>query len=113
MNKMIVVVIIIVLVIFLVMLQQRGLEGIKANPFLSTWDATKAIADTGKDGFDKGKEIIDNFKNDGNNEGTTTDESGTLVEVGRPLCSDDASCNTLEQCSTEEPCSCIEGSCFQ
>lgn len=110
MSKLIIGIIIIVGIIFLVAMQQKGWEGIKAEPLDSAIQASQTIVDTGKDTYDKGKEIIDNFKN---NEDSNTQDDETLTEVGRPLCLDDSSCNTLSQCSTEEPCSCIGGSCYK
>ena len=102
--KLIILAIIIVGVIFLVMMQQRGWEGTKENPLDSTIQASKTIADTGKDAFNKGKEIIENFKNDENN-------NTNLVEIGQIPCLSNQDCNILDECN--EDCICQDSICWK
>ncbi len=110
MSKLIGVVIIALAIVFLVMMQQRGWEGIKANPLESTIEASGTIADTGKDVFDKGKEIVENFKSDENNGESTS--GGTLIDLGQIPCSSDSICNELLENTCEGLCVCINESCF-
>jgi len=93
------------IIVVVAIFQQGGWEGFKSSPLESSWDATKSIGETGKDAFDKGKEIVGNINS---NSGT----SGNLKNLGLPLCNTNSSCNTLSECNADL-CSCIEGECYK
>ena len=103
MGKLIISIILIAIFIIGIAIIRDGTETLKNEPLQSTWGSTKAIAGRTKDAYVFTKEKIDNYKNNKKN----------VSEVGRPLCIEDVDCNTLLQCSEQEPCTCIEGSCFR
>jgi len=107
------IIIVIVLIIGITTWVQNGTDGIKNAPFQSTWDSTKDITEKTKDGFDKGKEIIDNFKSDGNNEGSSEENNEVLVEVGQMPCSSDNQCNELLEEACGGVCVCVDEICFK
>ena len=103
MNIWIILLTILGIIIIVAIFQQGGWDGFKSSPLQSSWDATKSIGEVGKDAFDKGKEIIGSDK--------TGSSSGTLKNLGLPLCNTNSSCNTLQECK-DNLCSCINGECF-
>ena len=95
----------IIVVVVVVLFQQGGWDRFKAQPLQSSWDATQSITETGKDVFDKGKEIVGNIN-------SNSETSGNLKNLGLPLCNTNSSCNTLQECN-ENLCFCGEnGECF-
>ena len=105
MGKGIIFILGVILIIMLVALFENGIEGLK-NPN-SYIQATQSIGDTGKDAFDKGKEIIGNIRQNSNSEA-----SNSLKNFGLPLCNTNSSCNTLSECNIDL-CSCINGECYK
>lgn len=93
------------IIVVVAIFQQGGWEAFSTSPIQSSWDATKSIGETGKDVFDKGKEIIGNSN-------PNSGASGTLKNLGLPLCDTNSSCNTLQECK-DNLCSCIKGECYK
>ena len=101
-----IIVIIIAIIVVTAIVQQGGWNNYKSSPLQSSVDATKSIADKSKDTFDKGKEIYSKNWGDGSSGGS----SGSLKNLGLPLCDTDTSCNTISECQNN--CQCIQGECF-
>ena len=111
MGKGIGIILIVVAVIVIVAISQNGWDGLKSNPLDSTIQASKTIADTGKDAYDKGKEIVENFKNNEDNETTINEQ---LTEIGKISCTSDGMCNELiSECGGDCICDTTNGICYK
>ena len=99
------IIVVVIVLIAIVMVVQNGWEGIRAEPFDSTIQASQTIGNKTIDAFNKGKEIINNFKNNENN-------NTNLVEIGQIPCNDDSQCNQ-EIGICENNCICQDSICWK
>ena len=79
--------------------QQGGWSGFKADPLMSSWEASKTIGEKTVDTYQWGKDKI---------QGTSSESKN----LGLPLCDTNSSCNTLLECK-DNLCSCIQGECYK